>query len=189
MSSWLCLWQWLGGYLQFWGSCLIFFSDSSNFRQCSNVHARRHKCSRWCLQNNQCNWYFISNFSIGLYISSTSYLLEKICSCFSILGLNSLQTLFLFFFISTCIKKSIFWFKSPLGTSKFQKRYFQAINKNWKFASWYASWCRKSIQNFEKCLPSLWPELIMRFFIFLPWKKSRFLSSRAYWEWFCPVLR
>ena len=69
-------------YLQFWGSCLSFFSDSSNFRQCSNVHARRHKCSRWSLQNNQCNCYLISNFSIGLYISLRSYLLEQNLSLF-----------------------------------------------------------------------------------------------------------
>ena len=69
-------------YLQFWGSCLSFFSDSSNFRQCSNVHARRHKCSRWSLQNNPCNCYLISNFSIGLYISLRSYLLEQNLSLF-----------------------------------------------------------------------------------------------------------
>lgn len=127
MTSWLCLWQWLGGYLQFWGSCLIFFSDSSNFRQCSNVHARRHKCSRWCLQNNQCNWYLISNFSIGLYISSTSYLLEKNLFLFQYTWVEFITNSVFVFFISTCIKKSIFWFKSPLGTSKFQKRFFQAF--------------------------------------------------------------
>lgn len=105
MTSWLCLWQWLGGYLQFWGSCLIFFSDSSNFRQCSNVHARRHKCSRWCLQNNQCNWYLISNFSIGLYISSTSYLLEKNLFLFQYTWVEFITNSVFVFFISTCIKK------------------------------------------------------------------------------------